>query len=67
MIQRVGQKAPSGILYLIQDWEELLIHQMVVLQFRGTLTDRELDICTALVQMWHEEVMHHFPNGNLLN
>lgn len=67
MTQRVGQNVPSGILQLIQDWEELLIHQMVVLPFRGTLTDWELDTCTALVQMWHEKVMPYFPNGHLLN
>lgn len=67
MTQRVGQNVPSGILQLIQDWEELLIHQMVVLPFRGTLTDWELDTCTALVQIWHEKVMPYFPNGHLLN
>lgn len=34
----VGQSAVSASLQLIENWEEWLIHQMVVLQIRGTST-----------------------------
>lgn len=56
LINDMGQSGPSESLQMIQNWEEGLIHQIFVLEFRGTST------CRRRGQEHHEAQQGKMPS-----